>query len=208
MFAAKKLQINITHRFFETGHGQSVIRKGDSMHSVIERELKNQVVYTPDKMYAIITNAKVNGEKYIIKEVLQSDFYDIKELFEDKNWIKDDEGKKITWSKIMEINAASSEPSILRFKYDFDAEYSKLNTERQQRSKRGARHASNTPNINDSPELKIVYNEPLPIRKALHSDLISLCKSNDIPSYYHGFYKSLKFTDETEAPTDDFADAD
>lgn len=205
MFAAKKLQINITHRFFETGHGQS---EGDSMHSVIERELKNQVVYTPDQMYAIITNAKVNGEKYIIKEMLQSDFYDIKELLEDKNWIKDDEGKKITWSKIMEINAASSEPSILRFKYDFDAEYSKLNTERQQRSKRGARHASNTPNINDSPELKIVYNEPLPIRKALHSDLISLCKSNDIPSYYHGFYKSLKFTDETEAPTDDFADED
>ncbi|XP_047518797.1 uncharacterized protein LOC125058700 [Pieris napi] len=51
MFAAIKLQINITHRFFETGHGQS---EGDSMHSTIERELKNQVVYSPDQMYVII----------------------------------------------------------------------------------------------------------------------------------------------------------
>lgn len=86
MFTAQQLQLNITHRFFETGHGQSV---GYSMHSNIERELKHRVVYTPDQIYTIITNAKVSGEKYNIKEMMQTEFYNIKELINNKNWIKD-----------------------------------------------------------------------------------------------------------------------
>lgn len=85
ILAARKLQMNITHRFFETGHGQS---EGDSMHSTIERELKHKVMYTPEQMYTIIMNAKVTGEKYAVKEMSQNDFYDMKELITNRNWVK------------------------------------------------------------------------------------------------------------------------
>lgn len=82
IFAAQKLHLYITHRFFETGHGQS---EGDSMHSNIERELKHRVVYTPDQMYTIIMNAKVNGKKIHVKEMTQIEFYNLKELIDNKN---------------------------------------------------------------------------------------------------------------------------
>lgn len=48
-YAIKKGCIEtITHRFFETGHSQN---EGDSMHSLIERSMKNKVLYTPDQVY-------------------------------------------------------------------------------------------------------------------------------------------------------------
>lgn len=171
--------MNITHRFFETGHGQS---EGDSMHSNIERELKHRVVYTPDQMYTIIMNAKVHGKKYQVKEMTQIEFYNIKELIENKNWLKNEEGQKISWTQIMEVTASHSNPSILKYKY-FDSDYSQLKTEpvRRIRSKRGTRQIP-------SPSPSCV-----PISKALYDDLISLCKAGDIPSYYCGFYESLTY---------------
>ncbi|CAG4972917.1 unnamed protein product [Colias eurytheme] len=191
IFAAQKLQLNITHRFFETGHGQS---EGDSMHSNIERELKHRVVYTPDQMYTIIMNAKVHGKKYQVKEMTQIEFYNIKELIENKNWLKNEEGQKISWTQIMEVNASHSNPSILKYKYNFDSDYSQLNTEpvRRIRSKRGTRQIPG-PSPSCVPELQTLYTEPVPISKALYDDLISLCKAGDIPSYYCGFYESLTY---------------
>lgn len=189
IFAAQKLQLNITHRFFETGHGQS---EGDSMHSNIERELKHRVVYTPDQMYTIIMNAKVHGKKYQVKEMTQTEFYNLKELIENKNWLKNEESQKISWTQIMEVNASHSSPSILKYKYNFDSDYSQLNTEpvRRIRSKRGTRQIP-SPSSSYVAELQTLYTDPIPISKALYDDLMSLCKAGDIPSYYHGFYESL-----------------
>lgn len=199
----QKLKINITHRFFETGHGQS---EGDSMHSNIERELKHQVVYTPEQIYAIILNAKVRCEMYTVKEMTQNEFKDIKELIKNKNWAKDEEGQKVAWSKIMEISVLHSQPTVLRFKYDYDADYSRLNVEplprTAPRNKRGKQplnqpcHASTS--LTETQLLKPAYNKPLPISKALHGDLMSLCRAGAIPNYYHGFYNSLTFTNCSE----------
>ncbi|KAL4705130.1 hypothetical protein ACJJTC_005509 [Scirpophaga incertulas] len=190
LYAAQTLQINITHKFFETGHGQS---EADSMHSRIEGELKNRVVYTPEQMYSIIINAKVNGEPYVVKEMSQKDFYDIKELIINKNWIRDENGQKILWSKVMQVHVSYTTPLVLHFKYNFDDEYTLMNTTANQRvlarSKRNVRQAS----ISSPAEqpLKLAYTQPLPVSKALHNDLISLCKSGAIPPFYHGFYDSL-----------------
>lgn len=121
------------------------------MHSNIERELKHRVVYTPDQIYTIITNAKVSGEKYNIKEMMQTEFYNIKELINNKNWIKD---APHLWSRSENIvdpnNGSECFPftaiSIKIQIYYFDAEYSELNTEpvRKIRSKRGTRQLAST----------------------------------------------------------------
>lgn len=40
-------------------------------------------------------------------------------------------------------------------------------------------------------ELQGAYSQPFPVPKALHSDLLSLCKNHDIPRHYHDFYEAL-----------------
>ncbi|KAL4711594.1 hypothetical protein ACJJTC_003611 [Scirpophaga incertulas] len=92
---------------------------------------------------------------------------------------------------ILEVSYTT--PLVLHFKYNFDDEYTLMNTTANQRvlarSKRNVRQAS----ISSPAEqpLKLAYTQPLPVSKALHNDLISLCKSGAIPPFYHGFYDSL-----------------
>lgn len=95
----------------------------------------------------------------------------------------------------MEVSVLHSQPTVLRFKYDFDADYSRLNVELlpkiAPRNKRGKQNNTSTSLTELQLLLKPAYNKPLPISKALHGDLISLCRAEVIPSYYHGFYNSL-----------------
>ncbi|CAG9791657.1 unnamed protein product [Diatraea saccharalis] len=197
LFAAAKLKLNITHRFFETGHGQS---EADSMHSCVEREIKNKTIYTPDQMYALIQNAKATGNKFIVKEMEQSNFYDIKVLVAGKHWVRDVQGNKILWSKVMEVKVLSNEPKILRYKYDFDNDYSILNTEVSSRVMgrvgRGRKTAAASTAIDDVEDLKCAYSKPIPVTKALYNDLKSLCSCEAIPRHYHSFYTSLISTDQ------------
>lgn len=179
---------NITHRFFETGHSQN---EGDSMHSCIERALKNKVVYTPDQIYGVILNAKVGGNQYSVKEMEQKDFFNIKELIIGKNWAVDIHGRKIKWNQIMEVKVSCLKPNTIQFKYNLDDEYSELNTEIQTRSKRGKRLLVEE-EVTTEITLKQAYYRPIPVSKLLKEDLLSLCRTEAIPQHYHCFYNSLQ----------------
>ncbi|CAG9790209.1 unnamed protein product [Diatraea saccharalis] len=92
----------------------------------------------------------------------------------------------------MEVSVSHLQPSIVKFKYDFDDEYSKLDTEIKTRSKRNSRQTSTSNGtVFSEQSLKIVYTEPFPISKALRADLIELCRKEAIPNFYHDFYNSL-----------------
>lgn len=137
--------------------------------------------------------------------MMQTEFYDIKQLINTKNWVKNDESHKILWKHIMEVSVSHSQPTILKYKYDFDAEYSQLNTEsvKKTRSKR-----CSTQIISPSPELQVLYTEALPISKALYEDLMSLCRAGDIPNYYHGFFESLTYANSSSGSNDVDTDDD
>ncbi|KAJ0170598.1 hypothetical protein K1T71_013969 [Dendrolimus kikuchii] len=199
VYAAKLLCISISHRFFETGHSQN---EGDSMHACIERNLKNKVVYTPDQIYNIILNSRVTGEKYCVKELEQSDIYDIKQLVEPHNWRRDKDGEIIHWADVMEVKTTHLQENKLFFRYNFEDAYSELDTNPQSTlniRRRGRKRTQVTPIVLGNIELQQAYHQPIPITKALHTDLMSLCKSGAIPRFYHPFYDSLSFTDNVDA---------
>ncbi|CAH1644093.1 unnamed protein product [Spodoptera littoralis] len=142
VYAAKLFDITITHRFFETGHSQN---EGDSMHACIEKNLKNKVLYTPDQIYSIILNSKITGEKYRIKELEQSEVYDLKPLVEDKYWRCDKDGNVIRWADVMEVSVVDTQANKLFFKYNFEDSYSELdinNTPSTSARRRGRKRTS------------------------------------------------------------------
>uniref|UniRef100_A0A6P7GSR2 Uncharacterized protein LOC114341726 n=1 Tax=Diabrotica virgifera virgifera TaxID=50390 RepID=A0A6P7GSR2_DIAVI len=84
IYAAKFININITHTFFEVGHSQS---EGNSMHTLIMRRKKNQVVYVRQQWYTLIRCAKVTGKPYDLKELSQNDILDFKSMLKKMpNW--------------------------------------------------------------------------------------------------------------------------
>ncbi|PZC86881.1 hypothetical protein B5X24_HaOG201740 [Helicoverpa armigera] len=171
------------------------------MHSLIERAMKNKVLYTPDQVYGVIMNAKITGEKYNLIEMGQSDFYNIKDLIIGKNWTTDTQGSKIAWTKIVEVKVSNSNPNIVQFKYNYDDQYFDLNTESCiNRSRRGKQNRSGNIEVTS---LKPAYSEPIAVSKALLEDLHSLCRTEAIPAHYHSFYNSLRSYNDNQQPASD-----
>lgn len=193
VYAAKLFDISITHRFFETGHSQN---EGDSMHARIEKNLKNKVLYTPDQIYSIILNSKITGEKYRVIQLEQSEIFDLKPLVEDKSWRCDKDGSVIRWADVMEVSVVHSQANKLFFKYNFEDTYLELdiNNTHSTSARRRGRKRTSTQDVGvylDNVQLQRAYQELIPISKALHTDLLGLCKSGAIPRSYHAFYESL-----------------
>jgi hypothetical protein len=125
-----------------------------------------------------------------VKEIEQSDILDIKKLVNPLNWRRDKNGNTIRWSDVMEIHVSSSQHDIVSFKYDFDAPYSELNILNSFQTKRRMQKPR-TDTLTEDSVLERAYHQPLPVSKALHADLLTLCNSGAIPRYYHSFYETL-----------------
>lgn len=91
----------------------------------------------------------------------------------------------------MEIKVSCSKPNTIQFKYNFEDDYSELNTEIQTRSKRERRLLVEEEFTTVIP-LKPAYYQPIPVSKLLKEDLLSLCRTEAIPQHYHPFYNSLQ----------------
>lgn len=159
--------------------------------SLIERAKKNHTIYTPDQMYGIIMNAKINGEKFHLKEMEQNNFFDLKELMNKRHWLgADQNNEKVSWTKIHEIKITQAHPDVIYLKYNFDDEYISLNTASTTRSSRGRSKKTPVTDVS-ADELKNLYKEPIALPKPLYDDLMSLCKTEAIPKHYHTFYNNL-----------------
>lgn len=178
--AANSLKVDITHRFLEKGHTQN---EGDSMHAVIENAKKRQTaIYTPDQWVTLIRMAKTTGKPYVVKEMGQENFFSTKGLVEKQNWKTDNTHNKVSISKIREIHFSYANPNTVTFRYLYGDELKTLNLRKEMRGRPPILH------IEDLPQL---YTKFLPIEKKKLQGLLSLCASNNIPSMYHAFYKSL-----------------
>lgn len=191
LFVSRTLHLEIIHRFLQTGHTQN---EGDSMHACIEKNMKNKTVYTPDQLYEIIMNAKIQN-KFIINEMSQADFYNFKsQVTSNKNWLHDTNGNKVLFSKIKEVKACPEIPNKLFFKYDFENnDYLVLDTTNRTSSRTRKTNVCSE----NSNELLRAYNNYLPISSALYKDLINLCNTNAIPLHYQGFYRNLVTQNDT-----------
>lgn len=186
IYVSRVLNVEVTHRFLQTGHTQN---EGDSMHACIEKNMKNKTLYSPDQLYEVIMNSKVQN-KFVIKEMNQNDFYNLKsQVTTSKNWSQDTNGHKVFFSKIKEIKTSPDAPNKLLFKYDFESEYLVLDTTNRTTTTRTRK--SNNANAVDVNELPLAYAQLLPISDALFKDLISLCNTNAIPLHYQTFYRNL-----------------
>ncbi|KAJ8732654.1 hypothetical protein PYW07_015253 [Mythimna separata] len=194
VYAAKKFNISITHRFLQKGHTQN---EGDSVHSVIERASQTRTIYTPHEWRLLVRWAKNEGESYVVRNVTQNDVFDFKCLVNNKVWMKDIKGKKINWSNIREVHADGSDPNKLFFKYDLtQPDYNILVI-------RG-----NTRNSVQT-ELKPAYSNPIMIPAAKYKDLMDMCRSEVILLEYHPYFNSLPHhttVDVSEESDDDLSE--
>ena len=100
LFALKSLPhlSKITHNYLESGHSSMEV---DSMHSSIESEKKNCMVFSMIDWVSIFRNAR-RGRPYIVKQFKHNEFLNFQLLAKSelKNRTKDTNGSRVNWLKV------------------------------------------------------------------------------------------------------------
>jgi len=82
---------------------------------------------------------------------------------------------------------------LLNYSYDYKNEYKKIDTEGKpaKSTKRGRPPKAS---LGIPKQLNQVYDSTLFISKEKYDDLQTLCKEGSIPSIYHGYFNSSKYS--------------
>ena len=95
------------------------------------------------------------------------------------------EGKKVYWSKLMQVKFSQEQPNKMLFKYEYNEneqfhkiDYKDIVTKRQlmKKEKDGSK----------------LYSEKVGISALKKSDLLKLCEKKLIPEQHHYFFNNLK----------------
>ncbi|CAF4857457.1 unnamed protein product [Pieris macdunnoughi] len=164
--------VTIEQKYLEVGHTQMEV---DSMHAMIEKKLKNQVINVPAEYITICKNAK-KSKPYIVEYLNYSYFRNFKNL-QFYNSIRP--GKMKGDPKVTDIRALKYTPSReIFYKLKLTEDYKLLNQRRNAR-------------INNIPfhNLPDLYNERRKITKKKYLDLQQL--KNSMPRDYQNYYDNL-----------------
>lgn len=163
----------INHVYYEPGHTQM---EGDSMHSCIERSVKNVQVNVPSGQVA-----RKNPSPYKIMNMTHTSFIDWTSLADgnkDTARYQTTEGDVVEWRKIKCFKYEKNHPDLIQFKYNYDDDnFKKIKVNKSMR--------------HQNPNLPKAYTSKLPITWAKYKDLLDLCETRVIPVSHHEFYKNL-----------------
>ena len=182
-YASAKFNIDIKYSFIEVGHTQN---EGDSVHATIERYARGRKIFSQSEWSDVIKNAKQSSKQYEVRTVTFDQIYDFNDLMLKLNWEKTISTKKskkqvpIGISKVKQILFSKERPNQMDYKVDFDEQYETLIM------RKGKEHV----NLKKYSLVK-AYDDIQWIPAAKKKDLLTLCKSNIIPSNYHAYYDSF-----------------
>lgn len=167
-------KITITQKYLVPGHTQM---ECDSMHSCIERKLRNREVYSPACFISAAKEARKNPRPFNVEYLRHTFFEDFSKI---KYYNSIRPGSKVgdpTVTNLCALQYSQSERQI-KYKTDFSSEFQAL--EKRTRA-------------NNGPVGKIekLYKNQIPIRKSKYDHLQQL--KQVIPADYHLFYDNLPF---------------
>lgn len=166
-------KITIIQKFLEKGHTQM---ECDSMHSVIERKLRNTEIYTPAGYVSICKSARYKPRPYYVK-YLHFDFFKKYSSLSFYNSIRP--GFKKGDPQVTSIRCLKHNPTgTIEYKLNYSEEWTLLPRRR---------------NENGLTDITNLYKEPLKIEKRKFENLQAL--KAVIEKDYHSFYDQLPHKD-------------
>lgn len=182
-YALRKLNLNsITHKFLIKGHTQN---EGDSVHSLIERKIKQAVksgpIYTPEGLIALIKTARRTGEPLSVNELSFEDFYDLKRLTTDIGPLrigKNLENEPVKFKDIKVLRIQKDSPNSFFYKLSYKQE-SFLEAVVIKKKK------------TDVVSLHQAYDKKIKVSDSKKTDLMNLINKNFIPKVYKSFYENI-----------------
>ncbi|KAK7130348.1 hypothetical protein R3I93_019849 [Phoxinus phoxinus] len=171
-FSIEKKKV-VIQKFLEKGHTEM---ECDSVHSVIERRLRNQEIYVPAQYVALMKTARSKPNLYKVKYVDHNFFQDFTKLSLCKSIHP---GIKLCDPSVHDISAIRYNINgTMDFKIQHSADWTPF-------SKHQLQHTTSA-----SPAVTPLYTESLKIREIKYRHLQDL--KEVIPKDFHSFYDNLR----------------
>lgn len=170
-----KYGVTIEQKYLEKGHTQM---EADSMHSCIERKLRNVSINVPAEYVGVCLHARQNPRPYIVKYLTFEFFKDFDKL---KFFTSIRPGRKIGDPTVTDLRAIMYKPDgQVLYKLRHNAENRILEYRNT--------YKTNPCTLEDLSQL---YHSEIPIKKTKYDHLQSLKAS--LSKDYHSFYDNLPF---------------
>lgn len=143
----------------------------DSVHAVIERNLKHVIVYAPSQWYTIFATARQDPEPYKVRLLSYKDFNKW-DMISDK-YFKGNLTGKISKVRIVTFKKKNE----ISVKYSMNNQAPSYSIEVQSKAKMNS--------------IQPCYKSQLPLSKPKHDDLLKLCRDQVIPEMFHSEYLNL-----------------
>ena len=204
---SKSIQV-IQINFLLPGHSYMPV---DSMHAIIEREVKKLIVWSPSQWPTYIEAARKNPFPYKVEVLEYSDILDWNELANDT--FKNDPIK--TFQKIRIVTFKKKNINAIEVKYSMkdNAEKQIVEVMQKPKTKKGKGRGKNkvTEKLDSSQNIdkyliQSLYSSKQPLSQQKYNDLRKLCLNGTIPKRFHSEYISLPTATrvpDTLAETDD-----
>ena len=131
LWDSSKFQVNITHRFLESGHSYSEV---DSMHGRIERESRHKDIFTLSEWLDVM-NAKQSGESYRLNLLRNQDVMNLHDLVDRTNWDRNLHNNIVKWSKVREVLWCFEKPNSTFYLYGFEEKPEEIQISLKDKSK-------------------------------------------------------------------------
>lgn len=179
IYAISYLQIkSITHKYLIKGHTQN---EGDSVHSLIERQVKRQLkagpMYTPELFINAVRAAKKTTKPFNVTEMCFEDFFDIKAL-----------ATEMELQNMAQLNVCTV--VALRFERNLSNTIF-FKTSYNDKQFRAANNITTKKKQSKDITLTRAYYTKPKIADNKKTDLLELLQKNHIPKYYKHFYEQL-----------------
>ncbi|VEN62189.1 unnamed protein product [Callosobruchus maculatus] len=174
LYCSQVKKITIYQKFLEKGHTQM---ECDSMHSVIERKLRNTEVFLPADYASLIKSARINPRPYQVK-YLKYDYF--KDFSKRKCFKSIRPGYKAGDPQVTDLRCLRYSPDgLINYKLSFNDPWCALENRKMDFD------------LTAGSALPQLYKQPLPIDKKKFNNLQALKTVMD--AEYHSFYDNLPY---------------
>ncbi|KAL4710736.1 hypothetical protein ACJJTC_004381 [Scirpophaga incertulas] len=143
----------------------------DSMHSVIERSVKNSIIWAPSQWVTVFSLARKSGRPYEVEALTHKDFEGWDTIAE--RYFRGNLVGKVHKMRIVTFKKSTSDKINIKYSMAEDT-------------------ASNVIDVVKTNKIvKNIYKAPLPISNKKYAHLIKLCTNKTIPEQYHEEYKRI-----------------
>lgn len=199
LYAVQKYEYinSITHKFLIKGHTQN---EGDSVHSVIEQQVKRALrsgpIFVPAQYMTLIRLAKTSGKPYEVYELNHENFFNLKDLASriGTNFSKNINNESVKMSNFNIIKAEKEQPDKLFYKTSYSEEQFQTILVKRPRTSGKTRSSSNTDSDTTVIELQKLYSAKPGINEKKKTSILSLFTKNQqsvVPQYYCNYFQSL-----------------